>query len=155
MSQGSGTKQIAFNKKARYNVDIEIEYEAGIALKGTEVKSIRAGKISLKESFAKIKNSEVFVYNMHISPYNFAYYGNHEPMRPRKLLLHKHEIKKLIGKTSEKGYTLVPTKVYLKNGKVKIGLALGKGKKIHDKRREIKDREVKRELDRTLKKFRQ
>lgn len=149
------TKQIAFNKKAKFNLDIEDEYEAGISLKGTEVKSIRDGKISLKESFAKIKNSEVFVYNMHISPYTHAYYDNHEPMRPRKLLLHKREIRKLIGKTSEKGYTLVPIKVYLKNGKVKIGLALGRGKKIHDKRRAIKDREVKRELDRSMKKFRQ
>jgi SsrA-binding protein len=155
LSSKSGIKQISYNKKARFNYEIEDEYEAGVALKGTEVKSIRSGKISLKEAFAKIKNSEVFVYNMHISPYNHAYYGNHEPMRPRKLLLHKREIKKLIGKTSEKGYALVPTRVYLKNGKVKIGLALGKGKKIHDKRRDIKDREVKRELDRSLKKFRQ
>ena len=149
------TKQIAFNKKAKFNIDIEDEYEAGIVLKGTEVKSIRSGKISLKESFAKIKNNEVFVYNMHVSPYTHAYYGNHEPMRPRKLLLHAREIKKLIGKTSEKGYTLVPIKVYLKSGKIKVSLALGRGKKIHDKRREIKDREIKRELDRTLKKFRQ
>ena len=149
------TKQIAFNKKAKFNIDIEDEYEAGIVLKGTEVKSIRSGKISLKESFAKIKNNEGFVYNMHVSPYTHAYYGNHEPMRPRKLLLHAREIKKLIGKTSEKGYTLVPIKVYLKSGKIKVSLALGRGKKIHDKRREIKDREIKRELDRTLKKFRQ
>lgn len=155
MGSKSGTKQIAFNKKARFNIDIEDEYETGIVLKGTEVKSIRQGKISLKESFAKIKNNEVFIYNLHISPYSHAYFDNHEPMRPRKLLLHKKEIKKLIGKTSEKGYALVPTKVYLKNGKVKLGLALGRGKKLHDKRNAIKEREVKRELDRSMKNFRQ
>jgi len=151
----SGTKQIAFNKKAKFNLNIEDEFEAGIVLTGTEVKSIRSGKISLKEAFARIKNNEVFVYNMHISPYTHAYYDNHDPMRPRKLLLHKKQINKLIGKTNEKGYTMVPLKVYLKDGKVKIGLALGKGKKIYDKRRDIKDREVKREIDRSMKKFRQ
>jgi len=148
----SHTKQIAYNKKARHNIDIEDEFEAGIVLKGTEVKSIRAGKISLKEAFAKIKNNEVFVYNLHIAPYTHAYFDNHDPMRPRKLLLNRREIKKLIGKTSEKGCTLVPLKAYLKNGKVKIGLALGKGKKIHDKRRDIKEREVKREIERSMKK---
>lgn len=152
-TKSGGIKQVAFNKKARFNFDIEDEYEAGLVLKGTEVKSIRLGKISLKEAFAKIKNSEVFVYNLHISPYTHAYYDNHDPMRPRKLLLNKKEIQKLIGKTSEKGYTLVPTKVYLKNGKVKMGLALGKGKKLHDKRNAIKEREVKRELDRNMKHF--
>jgi SsrA-binding protein len=155
VADNSHTKQIAYNKKARHNIDIEDEYEAGIVLKGTEVKSVRAGKISLKEAFAKIKNNEVFVYNLHIAPYTHAYFDNHDPMRPRKLLLNRREIKKLIGKTSEKGCTLVPLKAYLKNGKVKIGLALGKGRKIHDKRREIKDREVKRELERSMKKFRQ
>ncbi|PIE75127.1 MAG: SsrA-binding protein [Deltaproteobacteria bacterium] len=155
MSSKQGTKQIAFNKKARFNLEIEDEYEAGIVLKGTEVKSVKAGKISLKESFAKIKNSEVFIYNLHIAPYSHAYFDNHDPMRPRKLLLNKREIKKLIGKTNEKGYTLLPTKVYLKNGRVKLGIAIGRGKKLHDKRRAIKEREVKRELDRNIKKYRQ
>lgn len=149
----SNYRQLAVNKKARHNLEIEDEYEAGIVLKGTEVKSIRDGKISLKEAFAKIKNNEVFVYNMHIAPYTHSFYDNHDPLRPRKLLLHKKEIKKLIGKTSEKGYTMVPVKAYLKQGKVKIGLAIGRGKKLHDKRRAIKEREVKRELDRTIKNF--
>ncbi|MDY0131393.1 MAG: SsrA-binding protein SmpB [Desulforegulaceae bacterium] len=155
MRNNSHTKQIAYNKKARHNLDIEEEYEAGIVLKGTEVKSVREGKISLKEAFAKIKNNEVFVYNLHIAPYTHAYFDNHDPMRPRKLLLNKREIKKLIGKTNEKGFTLVPLKAYLKNGKVKIGLALGKGKKLYDKRRDLKEKEIKREMERSMKKFNQ
>jgi len=155
LRNNSHTKQIAYNKKARHNLDIEEEYEAGIVLKGTEVKSVREGKISLKEAFAKIKNNEVFVYNLHIAPYTHAYFDNHDPMRPRKLLLNKREIKKLIGKTNEKGFTLVPLKAYLKNGKVKIGLALGKGKKLYDKRRDLKEKEIKREMERSMKKFNQ
>jgi SsrA-binding protein len=146
-------KIIAVNRKARHDYFIEDEYEAGLVLKGTEVKSLRLGKANLKDSYAKIKDGEIFVYQMHIGPYPFAYYDNHDPLRPRKLLLHKREIKRLYGKVNEKGHTLVPLKLYFKNGKVKISLALAKGKRKYDKREAIKRRDEQRELEREKKYF--
>jgi SsrA-binding protein len=145
-------KIIAQNRKARYDYFIEDEMEAGLVLKGTEVKSLRLGKANLKDAYARVKDGEVHVYQMHIGPYPFAYYDNHDPLRPRKLLLHKREIKRLYGKVNEKGFSLVPLKLYFKNGKVKITLALVKGKRKYDKRETIRRRDEKRELDRARKK---
>jgi SsrA-binding protein len=142
-------KIIAVNKKARFNYFIESEFEAGIQLAGTEVKSLRQGRANLKDAYGKIKNGEVFVHQLHISPYPFAYYGNHDPLRVRKLLLHKWEIKKLYGKVNEKGYALIPLKLYFKAGKAKLSLGLGKGKQKHDKRETIRRRDQERELART------
>ncbi len=146
-------KIVTENRKARHEYTIEDEYEAGMVLKGTEVKSLRNGQANLKDSYARIKNGEVFVYQMHISAYKFAYYDNHEPLRPRKLLLNKREIKKLYGKVNEKGFSLIPLKVYFKNGKAKIVVALAKGKRKYDKRQSIKRRDAKRELDRMKKEY--
>ncbi len=149
----SHTKKIAEKRKARHDYFIEDTFEAGIVLKGTEVKSMRNGRTNLKDSYARIKNGEVFVYQMHISPYPFAHYDNHEPLRPRKLLLHKYEISKLYGKVNEMGFTLVPLKVYFKNGKVKLLLGLAKGKRKYDKRDAIRKRDQKRELERERKEY--
>ena len=146
-------KIIAENRKARHNYYIEDDYEAGLVLKGTEVKSLRTGRANLKDSYARIVNGEVFVYQMHIGPYPFAYYENHDPLRPRKLLLHKHEIKKLFGKANEKGYSLIPLRLYFINGKVKMKLGLARGKHSYDKRETIKRRDEKRELERTRKEY--
>lgn len=146
-------KIIANNKKARHDYHLTDEMEAGIVLKGTEVKSIREGRVTIKDSYAEIKNGEVFLRQLHISPYTFAYYDNHDPLRSRKLLLHNSEIKRLIGKTKERGFTIVPLKVYFKNGKVKVQIALAKGKKLYDKRETLKERDVNRELDRARKKY--
>ena len=146
-------KIIAVNRKARYEYFIEDEYEAGLVLKGTEVKSLRLGKVNLKDSYARIKDGEVFIYQMHIGPYPFAYYDNHDPLRPRKLLLHKREIKRLYSKVNEKGHSLVPLKIYLKKGKAKITLALAKGKRKYDKREAIKRRDEQRDLDRERKQY--
>lgn len=151
MQKQSQKKILAENRKARHNYFIDDELEAGMVLVGTEVKSMRNGQINLKDSYATIKKGEVFVHQMHISPYAFAYYGNHDPLRPRKLLLHKAEIKRLIGKTNQKGYSLVPLRVYLKNGKMKISIGLARGKKLYDKRQSIKERDAKRELNRANK----
>ncbi len=142
-------KIIAQNRKARYDYFIEDELEAGLVLKGTEVKSLRLGRAHLKDAYARVKDGEVYVYQMHIGPYPFAYYDNHDPLRPRKLLLHKREIKRLYGKVNEKGFTLVPLKIYFKDGKVKITLALVRGKRKYDKREAIRRRDEKREMDRT------
>ena len=147
------TKIIAVNRRARYDYFIEDEYEAGMVLKGTEVKSLRLGKANIKDSYAKVIDGEVFVYQLHIGPYPFAYYGNHDPLRTRKLLLHKQEIKKLYSKVNEKGHTLVPLKLYFKGGKVKLSLALVKGKRQHDKREAIRRRDEKRDLDRARKQY--
>ncbi len=144
-------KIIAQNRKARYDYFIEDELEAGLVLKGTEVKSLRLGKANLKDAYARVKDGEVYVYQMHIGPYPFAYYDNHDPLRPRKLLLHKREIKRLYGKVNEKGFTLVPLKIYFKDGKVKIALALVRGKRKYDKREAIRRRDEKREMDRARK----
>ena len=144
-------KMIAVNKKASHDYHLGDDYEAGLSLVGTEVKSIRLGKVNLKDSYAKIKKGEVFLYQLHISECPYAYYGNHDPLRPRKLLLHKFEIKRLIGKTQEKGYSLIPTRLYFKNGKVKVKVALAKGKIKSDKREAIKERDEKREMARAKK----
>ena len=144
-------KIIAQNRKARYDYFIEDELEAGLVLKGTEVKSLRLGKAHLKDAYARVKDGEVYVYQMHIGPYPFAHYDNHDPLRPRKLLLHKREIKRLYGKVNEKGFTLVPLKIYFKDGKVKIALALVRGKRKYDKREAIRRRDEKREMDRARK----
>ena len=146
-------KIISENRKARHEYFIEDKYEAGISLLGTEVKSLRMGRANLKDSYARIKNGEVFVYQMHISPYPYAYYNNHDPLRPRKLLLHKYEISKLYGKVNEKGYALIPLSLYFRGGKVKLALALAKGKRSHDKRETIRRRDQKRELDRLKKDY--
>lgn len=147
-------KIIAVNRKARHDFFIEDEYEVGLVLKGTEVKSLRLGKVNLKDSYARIKDGEVFIYQMHIGPYPFAHYENHDPLRTRKLLLHKQEIKRIYAKVNEKGHTLVPLKIYFKDGKVKISLALAKGKRQYDKREAIKRRDEQRELDRERKRYR-
>ncbi len=144
-------KIIAQNRKARYDYFIEDELEAGLVLKGTEVKSLRLGRAHLKDAYARVKDGELYVYQMHIGPYPFAYYDNHDPLRPRKLLLHKREIKRLYGKVNEKGFTLVPLKIYFKDGKVKITLALVRGKRKYDKREAIRRRDEKREMDRARK----
>ncbi len=146
-------KLIATNKKARHNYHIDAEYEAGIVLAGSEVKSIREGRVSFQDSYADITRGEVFLRQLHISHYKYAYNANHETMRTRKLLLHKYEIKKLTGKIQEKGYTLVPLKIYFKNDKIKVLIGLGKGKKLYDKRETIKQRDVKRDMDRERKKY--
>ncbi|MFO7645146.1 MAG: SsrA-binding protein SmpB [Desulfosarcina sp.] len=147
-------KMVAENRKARHDYLIEDTVEAGIMLAGTEVKSLRMGKANLKDSYARIKNGEVFIYQMHISAYPFAYYDNHDPLRPRKLLLHHYEIKKLYGKVNEKGYSLIPLKLYFKGATVKLSLALARGKQQHDKRETIRRRDQARELDRERKKNR-
>jgi len=146
-------KIIAINRRARYDYFIEDEYEAGVVLKGTEVKSLRLGKANIKDSYARVVNNEVFVYQLHIGPCPFAYYGNHDPLRTRKLLLHKQEIKRLYSKVNEKGHTLVPLKLYFKGGKVKLSIALVKGKRQYDKRESIKRRDEKRDLDRARKQY--
>jgi SsrA-binding protein len=146
-------KIIAENRKARHEYFIEDQYEAGISLKGTEVKSLRQGRANLKDAYAKIKKGEVYVHQMHISPYPFAYYDNHDPLRPRKLLLHKYEIKKLYGKVNERGYALIPLRLYFREGKVKLLLALAKGKRKHDKRETIRRRDEQRDLERQRKEY--
>ncbi|HWW86971.1 MAG TPA: SsrA-binding protein SmpB [Vicinamibacterales bacterium] len=136
---------IAENRKALHDYHILETFEAGIALLGTEVKAIREGRVNLRDSFARIEDAEVFLYNVNISPYSHRGYADHEPLRRRKLLLHRDEIRKLIGKTVEKGMTLVPLRLYYKNGRVKVALSLSKGKKEYDKRETIKRREIDRE----------
>lgn len=145
--------EIIVNKKARFNYEILDTFEAGIVLKGTEVKSLRQKKVSVQESYAKINNGEVFIVSLNISPYEMGNRFNHEPDRDRKLLLKKHEIKRLTGKLAEKGLTLVPLKLYFKNGKAKVLLGLGKGKALYDKRKTIRDRDAKRDMAREIKKY--
>ena len=148
MAKKEGIKLIANNKKAFYDYFIDDTYEAGIALVGTEVKSLRMGKCSLKESFIRIEHGEVFVYNMHISPYEKGNIFNKDPLRVRKLLLHRYEINKLMGKVAEKGYTVVPLKVYLKDSLVKVEIGLARGKKLYDKRETIAKKDQQREAER-------
>ncbi len=145
------TKLIANNKKAYFDYFIEDKYEAGICLHGTEVKSLRMGKCSVKEAFVRIENGEVYIYNMHISPYEKGNIFNREPMRTRKLMLHKHEINKLAGRIAEKGYTLVPLQVYFKSGLVKVEVGLAKGKKLYDKRQDIAKKDQRREAEKSFK----
>lgn len=149
--KSSGTKIICMNKQAFFAYFIESKYEAGLALQGTEVKSLREGRANLKDSYAKINANELFLYNCHISPYSHGNQLNHDPLRPRKLLLHRREIKKLIGKVAERGYTLVPLSLYFKEGRAKVELGLGKGKKLHDKRDTLRERTAKREIEREFK----
>lgn len=146
-----GIKIIATNKKAYHDYYIEETFEAGIVLTGTEVKSIRAGKVNLKESFCRIKDGEVFINNMNISPYDFGNRENHDPTRMRKLLLHHTEIDKLIRMTEQKGLALVPTKLYFKRNYIKLELGIGRGKKLHDKRQTLKQKEADREMAKALK----
>lgn len=149
MPKGEG-KLIAQNKKAWHDYTIEETYEAGIVLQGTEIKSIRAGRINLRDSYARVVNGEVFVYNMHISPYEQGNRFNHDPTRTRKLLLHRREINKLIGLSKEQGYSLIPLKVYIKNGYAKVQIGLAKGKKKYDKREDLKRREAQRDIERAF-----
>ncbi|PLT32158.1 SsrA-binding protein SmpB [Bacillus sp. V5-8f] len=149
MPKGEG-KQVAQNKKAYHDYFIEETFEAGVVLQGTEIKSIRAGKVNMRDSFAKIERGEVFLHNMHVSPYEQGNRYNHEPLRTRKLLLHRKQINKLIGETKEVGYTIVPLKVYLKNGFAKVLIGLGKGKKQYDKREDLKKKEAKRDIERAF-----
>jgi len=136
---------IAENRKAFHDYHLLETFEAGLVLLGTEVKAIREGRVNLRDSFARVEDGEVFLYNVHISPYSHRGYADHEPLRRRKLLLHRNEIRKLIGKTVEKGMTLVPVRMYFKNGKVKVSVSLAKGKKDYDKRETIKKRDTDRE----------
>lgn len=149
MAKGKG-KIVAQNKKAFHDYFIEETYEAGIVLQGTEIKSIRKGKANLKDSYARIEKGEVYLHNMHVSPYEQGNRYNHEPMRTRKLLLHKQQINKLIGETKETGYSLIPTKLYLKDGFAKVEIALAKGKKKYDKREDLKKKEAKRDIERAF-----
>ena len=152
MAKGKETqKLIANNKKAYHDYFIDETYEAGIALHGTEVKSMRMGKCSIKESFIRIENGEVFVYGMHVSPYEKGNIFNKDPLRVKKLLMHKYEINKLTGKIKEKGYTLVPLQVYFKEGKAKVEIGLARGKKLYDKRQDIAKKDQRREAEKELK----
>lgn len=144
-------KAIANNKKARHDYFIEETYEAGIELTGTEVKSIRQGKVNLKDSYASIKEGEAFIHQMHISPYEMGNIYNKDPLRVRRLLLHKSEIRKLIGYTQQQGYALIPLKLYLTRGLVKMELAVAKGKKQYDKRQDLAKKDAKREMERAFK----
>jgi SsrA-binding protein len=142
---------IAENRKAYHDYHLLETFEAGVALLGTEVKAIREGRANLRDSFARVDNGEVYLYNVNISPYSHRGYVDHEPLRPRKLLLHRSEIRKLIGKTVEKGMTLVPVRMYFKNGRVKVAISLARGKKEYDKRETIKRRESDRETRAAMK----
>jgi len=144
-------KIAATNKKAYHDYHIEETYETGIMLKGTEVKSLREGKANLKDSFARVENNELFLYNCHISPYSHGNIANHDPLRTRKLLMHKGEIQRLMGKMMQKGYTLLPLKIYFKNEKAKVEIGLAKGKKQYDKREDIKKRDAAREMEKAFK----
>lgn len=146
-----GEKVLCYNKKAHFNYHVEETYEAGMALQGTEVKSLRLGKGNLKDSYVQIEEEEAFLHNTHISPYPYGHQFNHDPERVRKLLLHKREIRRLMGKTQERGYTLVPLKIYLKNGKIKIEIGLAKGKTLYDKREVLKKRSADREIEKVMK----
>ncbi|MBN1662534.1 MAG: SsrA-binding protein SmpB [Deltaproteobacteria bacterium] len=143
-------KLICQNKMARLNYFIEDTYEAGIALVGTEVKSLRDGKANLKDSYALVHDGEVFLYDVHVSPYTHGNRANHNPLRVRKLLLHKREIKKLYGRSREKGLSIIPLKMYFRNGKVKVEIGVGRGKKQYDKREDIKKRDDTREIERNF-----
>lgn len=148
-------KVITKNRQAKFNYELLEKFEAGLCLRGSEVKSLRDGKVNLGDAYGTIRNGEVFLLNCHISPYQAASFDDHEPLRTRKCLLHKSEIKKLVGKIQEKGLTLVPSQLYFKNGKAKVELCLGRSKKTIDKRQTIKKRESDRQLRRTLKQYQQ
>jgi len=147
-------KIVCQNRKARHEYFIEESFEAGMVLEGPEVKSLRDGRANLVDSYAKVKRDEVYLYNMHISPYPFAHHVNLDPVRTRKLLLSRKEIKRLVGKTEEKGYTMIPLKVYFSGGWAKVEVGLAKGKKKADKRQAIKEKDMKRDMDRERKRSR-
>lgn len=144
-------KLIANNKKARFDYFVEDTFEAGIALAGTEVKSLRMGKCSVKESFIRIEKGEVYIYNMHISPYEKGNIFNKDPLRVRKLLLHKYEVNKMLGKMQQKGYTIVPLQVYFKGNLCKVEIGLARGKKLYDKREDIAKKDQRREAEKNFK----
>ncbi|GER69746.1 SsrA-binding protein [Weizmannia acidilactici] len=150
MPKGEG-KVLAQNKKASHDYFIEETYEAGLVLQGTEIKSIRAGRVNLRDSFARVEKGEVYVYGMHISPYEQGNRYNHDPLRPRKILLHRREIDKLTGVVKEQGYSLIPLKIYIKNGYAKVLIGLARGKKNYDKREALKKKEAAREIERAFK----
>lgn len=148
---GKEEKAICVNRKARHDYFIEESYEAGLVLRGSEVKSLRDGKANLKDSYARILKGEAFLLNVHISPYPAAHQFNHEPTRTRKLLLRKQEIRRLAGKVQERGLTLIPLRLYFKNGRAKVELGLGRGKKLYDKREALRRKAAEREVERSLK----
>ena len=150
MPHQTGIKIIAQNKKAYHEYFVEETYECGLALKGTEVKSMRQGRVNLKESFCMIRSGEIFAEGMHISPYEQGSFSNTDPLRPKKLLMHKAEIRKLGAQVARQGYTLIPLKVYLKDGRMKLELGLCRGKHLHDKRDSAAERDAKREMDRAV-----
>ena len=143
-------KVIATNRKARHDYHIEDTVEAGLVLTGSEIKSIRAGQVSLRESYATVRDDEMWLVNAHIAPYQQASYTNHEPRRDRKLLLHRREINRLIGKLQEKGLTLIPLRIYLKDSRAKVELGLARGKKLYDKRQTLRERDDRRQIDRAM-----
>jgi SsrA-binding protein len=145
---GEGTKPVASNRKAFHDFFIDETYEAGIALVGTEVKSLREGRVNLRDSYAEVKDGELFLVGVHISPYEQGNIWNHDPLRRRKLLLHRDEIRRLAGKVNERGYTIVPTKVYFKGGRAKVEIGLARGKRLYDKRADLARREADREVER-------
>lgn len=153
MSDSSkGFKVVSDNRQARFQYEVLESFEAGIVLQGTEVKSIREGRVNLRDGYADIKEGEVWLRNVHVSPHSTAsQVFNHDPRRSRKLLMHRDEIRRLIGKVEQKGLTLIPLKMYLKNGRVKVSLGLCRGKKLHDKREDLKQKQAKREMERALK----
>src|SRR5690606_9835581 len=150
MAKGSG-KVLAVNKKANFDYAIEETIEAGIVLKGTEIKSIRSGKVQIRDAFVLIRNNEAWISNMHISPYEQGNIHNHDPLRSRKLLLHRKQINMLVGKIKEQGYAIVPLKLYLKDGFAKVLIGIGKGKKLYDKREDLRKKEAKRDMERAFK----
>ncbi len=149
MKQGTGVKVVAQNRKARHDYFIEESYEAGMILKGTEVKALREGRVNIKDGYAKIKNGEIFLLDVHISPYAFGNRFNHDPLRPRKLLLHNREIHRLMGKVQERGFSLIPLNIYFSHGRAKVELALAKGKKLYDKRETLRRKAMEREVRRS------
>ena len=151
MPHQRGIKPVAQNKKAYHDYFVEETYECGLCLKGTEVKSMRQGRVNLKESFAMVRGTEVFAEGMHISPYEQGSFSNSDPLRPKKLLLHKSEIRKLSGLVSRQGYTLIPLKVYLKDGRMKLEIAICRGKKLYDKRDTMAKRDAQRDMERSMK----
>ncbi len=150
MGREQGRRLVASNRRARHDYAVEDVYEAGLVLTGTEVKSLRGGKAQLKDGYAQVQDGEVWLYNVHIPPYGPATRDNHEPERPRKVLMHKREIERLIGKTRERGLTLVPTRLYFRGPHAKVELALARGKDVGDKRQAIKEREMRREMERAI-----
>ncbi len=152
LMDNSHIKIVTKNRKAWHNYSIVEEIEAGIVLLGTEVKSLRSAQANLKDAYGRIDKGELYIHQMHISPYPFAHYDNHDPLRKRKLLLHRSELKRMEAKVREKGYSIIPLKIYFKGGKAKVSVGLARGKRQYDKRHSIKEREMKREMDRARKK---